>query len=56
MAPQLLTRKEAARYLALSSSSFDRLARAQAFPTVRLGHVVRYLASDLDAYVEACRT
>jgi excisionase family DNA binding protein len=50
----LLTRKEASRYLNISTSSLDRLADSNEFPKRKMGKIVRYLRADLDEYINRC--
>jgi excisionase family DNA binding protein len=50
----LLTRKEASRYLNISTSSLDRLAHNKEFPKRKIGKIVRYLRVDLDEYINRC--
>lgn len=48
---RLLDAKAAARYLAVSVSTLQRLR----LPVVRIGRAVRYDVRDLDAYIERLR-
>ena len=50
----LLTRKEASRYLNISTSSLDRLTRRKELPRRVIGTNVLYLRDDLDAFIESC--
>lgn len=45
--PALMTRKEAARYLAVSERTMRRLP----LRTVKVGASVRYIVTDLDTYI-----
>ncbi|RAZ83408.1 helix-turn-helix domain-containing protein [Cereibacter johrii] len=53
--PLLLTEAEAADYLRLSTKTLQRRRRAREISFIRDGGV-KYLRSDLDAYVAARRT
>lgn len=50
----LLTRKEAAQYLGVSSSTLANWASKKTFelPYFRVGKAVRYRKSDLDAFIQ----
>lgn len=50
----LLTRKQAARYLHLGQSTFDRLVRDHEIMTVRMGGTLRFKKTDLDDYINRC--
>jgi excisionase family DNA binding protein len=47
----LLTRKEAAQYLRISTRTLDRLRAAKHLPTVRVRGLVRVRQQELDAFV-----
>jgi excisionase family DNA binding protein len=47
MTPALLTRKEAAKYLAVSETTIKRLPLRK----VKIGTAVRYAVADLDIYI-----
>jgi predicted DNA-binding transcriptional regulator AlpA len=54
----LLNRKEAARYLGLSPGTlavWDCTKRHNLNP-IKIGYAVRYLQSDLDRFLEQCKT
>lgn len=47
--PLMLTRKQAAKLLAISESSLTRLEKAGVFRPVRLGNAVRHFRQDIEA-------
>lgn len=50
----LLTAREAASYLRVSESTFQRLVRSGDIPSYSLGkRIVRYRRQDLDIYIES---
>jgi excisionase family DNA binding protein len=49
--PQLLTRKEASRYLNVSESTLDRITARKLLPTIRIGSLVRFKKEDLDDFI-----
>jgi len=54
----LLSRKEAARYLKLSPgtlATWDSTKRHNLNP-IKIGYQVRYRRSDLDKFLESCKT
>lgn len=53
-APQLLTVKEAAKYLAVSESTIRRWIEFQKIPVVRLDDMVRLNVEDIKKYVKTC--
>jgi excisionase family DNA binding protein len=54
--PQLLTSREAARYLSICERTLFRLAAPRGpLPTVRIGSAVRFAQTDLDAYIDRMR-
>ncbi|GEM_PF-2904979 len=53
-APQLLTIKEAAKYLAVSESTIRRWINLQKIPVVRFDDTVRLNVEDLKKLVKAC--
>lgn len=50
---ELMTRAEAAEYLRVKESWLRDHAEV---PRVKMGHLVRYSRSDLDAWIESLRT
>ncbi len=52
---ELLTRKEASRYLIVSTPTLDRMVRRKELPTIRFGRNVRFKKTDLDAFIESSR-
>ncbi len=50
---QLLTRPEAAHYLALSVRMIDELLKAGELPAVYIGRSVRFRPAALDGFIEA---
>lgn len=52
---QLLSRKQAAKYLGISTRTFDRLQKERLVPYVRIGRRKKYLVSDLDALIAGSR-
>lgn len=49
----LLTRGEAAEFLAVSDSTVYRLIRGGALPAYRVGHQIRLTQTDLENYLKA---
>ena len=49
----LFSRADAARYLAISVRKLDQLAASGKLPRVKIDACVRFLAADLDAFIEA---
>ncbi len=49
--PLLVTRREAARLLAVTERHLQNLERDGVFPVVRLGASVRYRRADIDAVI-----
>jgi excisionase family DNA binding protein len=47
----LITRREAARLMAVTERQLQNLEKQGVFPVVRLGTAVRYRRSDIDAVV-----
>lgn len=50
---ELMTRAEAAKYLRVKESWLRDHAE---LPRIKMGHLVRYSRSDLDAWIESLRT
>jgi excisionase family DNA binding protein len=55
-APQLLTRRDAAKLLALSESKLEKLTAAGELPVVRIGRAVRYDLVDLRGWIAERKT
>jgi len=53
---QLVTHKEAAKYLTVSPKSLFLLVKEGTIPCVRIRNSVRYEIADLDAYCDAAKT
>lgn len=51
----LLSRKEAANYLGISASTLAIWASVKRYnlPYVKIGHLVKYRRSDLDAFIQS---
>jgi len=49
----LLSRREAASYLAISPRKLDSLVSDGDLPRVKIGSCVRFDRADLDAYIES---
>jgi len=49
--PILITRREAARLMAVTERHLQNLEKQGVFPVVRLGTAVRYKRSDIDAVI-----
>lgn len=49
--PILITRREAARLMAVTERHLQRLERDGVFPVVRLGAAVRYRRADIEAVI-----
>jgi excisionase family DNA binding protein len=54
VAPRTMNRRQAAGYLGISVATLDRLASTGSLLPVRISpRIVRYRATDLDAYLES---
>ena len=53
--PALLSRKEAADELDVSTRTFDRIQQDARLPFVKIGKRKKYLKRDIDAYIMAQR-
>ena len=51
--PLLLTKTQAAKKLGLAASSIDWLLRKKAIPHRKIGRIIRFTRSDLQALIEA---
>ncbi len=49
----LLSRREAATYLAVSQRKLDQLVAEGSLPRVKIGSCVRFEQADLDAFIAA---
>jgi excisionase family DNA binding protein len=54
--PRLLGRAEVAAQLGISRQTLDRLVKAGALPVVQLDRRRRFLAEDVEAFVQSRRT
>jgi len=52
-ATQLLSRREASTYLAISQRKLDQLTASGDLPRIRIGSCVRFEQADLDAFITA---
>ena len=52
----LLKAADVAERLNICRSMAYRLLKTNAIPTIRIGQAVRVLPTDLEAYIEKCRT
>jgi excisionase family DNA binding protein len=52
----LFTKETACKYLAVSSSTLDRLVRAGEIRALRIGGQVRFRPADIEAFLEAGAT
>ena len=53
--PGVMTRQEAALYLAVSPRTLDTLRKEAGVPWVQLGRSVRFLKSDVDSWIASNR-
>ncbi len=52
----LLSRREAATYLAISPRKLDQLTAEGHLPRIKIGSCVRFEQADLDAFIAAQKT
>ncbi len=52
MLPDMVTKKEAADYLRISTVTLDRLRKQNLIPAIRVGGRLKFRRSDLEAFVK----